>query len=212
MAPDALAERVRAADLDRYLATLYAPATLRPALYALHALDLELLDVARSTSEPMIGLIRLAWWRDALERLDAAPPPAQPLLEALAERVLPLGVTGLELSRLESGFAPLIETPLDVEAYLAGRGATLFTLAARLGDDNANAAGAGRLWAAGELRRLRDESALDGIELEADIRSTPAWLRGLADLAHIDLRAGKVGQRGSPSRQLRLLWSMIRPR
>ncbi len=68
---------------------------------ALWALDLELGSVVENASEPMIAEIKLAWWREALARLDTAPPPAQPLLQALAAEVLPRGVTGAELSGLE---------------------------------------------------------------------------------------------------------------
>ena len=95
---------MRAGDRDRYLATLYAPAPVRPALFALWALDLELGAVVTGASDAMIAEIKLAWWREALERLDHAPPPAQPVLQALAAEVLPRGVTGAALARLEDGW------------------------------------------------------------------------------------------------------------
>ena len=34
----------------------------------------------------MVGQMRLAWWREALGRLDSAPAPAEPVLQALAAR------------------------------------------------------------------------------------------------------------------------------
>jgi phytoene synthase len=37
---------------------------------AVQALDLELESVVAGTTEPMIGEIRLAWWREALQGLD----------------------------------------------------------------------------------------------------------------------------------------------
>lgn len=210
---DPLAERLRAADLDRYLATLYAPAEARASLFALYALDLELAEVVRTTTQPMVGLIRLAWWREALEKLDRAPPPAQPLLIALAKSVLPRGVTGAFLSGIEAGFAALLEDPVDLYAYVKGRGATLFAAAAVLsGDSGAGARNAGRIWAAAEL--LRMERRIDREALRAFASSPLAArtkpLRGLAELARRDLRDGP-GRRGSPSRQVRLLWSILRP-
>ena len=75
---DYCAAAVRDGDLDRYLATLYAPSAARPGLFALHALDLEMAAVVRSTTEPMLGEIRLAWWREQLDKLDRQAPPAQP--------------------------------------------------------------------------------------------------------------------------------------
>src|ERR1700760_3804181 len=71
-------------DPDRRLALAYAPARARPALEALWRLDVTLGAVVARAREKMVARIRLAWWREALERLDAAPPPAEPLLEALA--------------------------------------------------------------------------------------------------------------------------------
>ncbi len=214
--PDPFAERLRAADLDRYLATLYAPAEARPALFALHALDLELLDVVLTTSQPMIGLVRLAWWREALERLDSAPPPAQPLLRALAERVLPKGVSGAMLSEIEAGFAALLEEPLDVEAYKARGGALFAAAAVLIGGDARAAKGAGETWATAELLRIRPDVGL--APLPARSRESPSPrqgegssppLRGLAALARRDLARGAAGRRGSPGRQLQLLWSIF---
>ena len=42
--------------------------------------------------------MRLAWWREALQRLDTAPAPGEPVLRELAAAVLPLGVTGTALA------------------------------------------------------------------------------------------------------------------
>lgn len=217
MESDPFAERLRAADLDRYLATLYAPAEARPALFALHALDLELLDVVQTTSQPMIGLVRLAWWREALERLDSAPPPGQPLLGALAARVLPRGTSGAMLSEIEGGFAALLEEPFDVNAYRA-RGAVLFAAAAAVMDWNAEAArGAGEAWATAELMRFRPGVRLsphparlhEPLSPRKGKGGTPPSLNALAALARADIKRGTPGRRGAPGRQLRLLWSII---
>jgi phytoene synthase len=68
----------------RYLASLFAPAGVRPALFALYAFDHEISRVRRLVSEPMAGLIRFQWWRDALEAIAAGrPAPAHPLVQAL---------------------------------------------------------------------------------------------------------------------------------
>lgn len=40
----------------------------------------------RSVSEPMAGLVRLQWWRDALDGIAAGQPPAHPVVEALHAR------------------------------------------------------------------------------------------------------------------------------
>src|SRR6266404_4925092 len=62
-----LAASVRAADPDRYFATLFAPAHERPFLFALYALNAEMARVAETVREPMLGAIRLEWWRETVE-------------------------------------------------------------------------------------------------------------------------------------------------
>src|SRR3546814_17336884 len=62
-------------DPELALAICYAPRKARAALAALFALDATLADVLRTTTEPMLGQMRLTWWHDALTRLEAAPPP-----------------------------------------------------------------------------------------------------------------------------------------
>lgn len=222
---DYCAAQVRAADLDRYLAILYAPVELRPALFALHALDVELATVARTTTEPMIGQIRLAWWREALEKLDTAPPPAQPVLEALAGHVLPRGVAGASLTRLEDGFLALIGgEAVDARDYADARGGTLFEAAATaLGVPPAAlpaARTAGIVWACAQaLASAQPEDAAEarrvGIAAHAELRALPRLpssgrlLIGLAALARRDLDGEHPPHRGSPARQMRLLWSII---
>jgi phytoene synthase len=65
--PDAFdhcTELVRAADKDRFLATLFAPERYRRALHALYAFNVEIARIREIAREPMPGEIRLQWWRD----------------------------------------------------------------------------------------------------------------------------------------------------
>ena len=79
---------VREADRDRYLATLFAPAEHRDALYSLYAFNVEITRVRELAREPMPGEIRLQWWREALggerEGEAAAHPVAAALLATLS--------------------------------------------------------------------------------------------------------------------------------
>jgi phytoene synthase len=220
---------VRERDMDRYLATLYAPAALRSGLFALHALDLELAEVVRTTTEPMLGQIRLAWWREQLQGLDAGARPAQPVLVALAEHVLPQGVSGASLEPLEdANLALLEEQGLAAHALARGR---LFGVAARYlipGADVALVETAERLgagWAAVEALLAghfpADEAAAAlaaGWLVPAKSPTGVRPLFALAALARHDLaalrRAGfdpsRVDRRrGTPARQVRLLWSIM---
>jgi phytoene synthase len=76
---------VRRADPDRYFSALFAPEGQRRHLFALHALNHELAHVAEAVREPMMGEIRLQWWREGLEGARKGEPRAHDVLRALAE-------------------------------------------------------------------------------------------------------------------------------
>lgn len=127
------------------------PRALRPAFSALWGVDLAFADVVASTTEPRLGAIRMAWWRERLEALDAGgDAPAQPRLIAVKMELLPRGITGKELSRLEDGWLPLLDAfPWrdDVADGLKLRGRILFGIGARLlGGNPEDAEAAGALW------------------------------------------------------------------
>ena len=108
--------------------------------------------------------MRLAWWREALQRLDTAPAPGEPVLRELAAAVLPLGVTGTALSDMVDGWEPLLGN-LAVPAigdHARLRGRVLFETAARLlaaapGDP---IAAAGEGWALADLADNLSDAAL----------------------------------------------------
>jgi len=213
---------VRERDVDRYLSTLYAPAAVRPALFALHALDLELAEVVRTTTEPMLGQIRLAWWREQLQTLDAGARPAHPVLTALADEALPRGIAGSSLEPLEDANLALLDE--DPAAHAAARSrlfeAALRLLAPEAGPDAvAWARSVGEGWAIVDLLRA-GRAATDDLTDRAErcLAASPMprgarVLGGLAALARRDLAVLKAGgrpeTRGTPGRQLRLLWSIV---
>lgn len=61
------AQQVRRQDNDRFLCTLFAPAEKREALFALYAFNLELASIPDKVSEPLLGRMRLQWWREAVD-------------------------------------------------------------------------------------------------------------------------------------------------
>jgi phytoene synthase len=77
------AQQVREHDPERYLATLFAPAAAREALFALYAFDHEIAKVRHVVREPMAGMIRWQWWREALEDVAAGAPRAHPVVHGL---------------------------------------------------------------------------------------------------------------------------------
>ena len=157
-------------------------------------IDDALAEVVTSSTQPTLGAIRLAWWREALERLDHQGPPPEPRLQDAAAQLLTRGITGRELAGLEEGWAAMLEEAPDLK--LAGeRGARLFRLGARLlgveyGDETLGAAG--RLYAGVGLGRRGlldiDRESIGAVGSKIERRARP--LTALAVLAARDLRRG----------------------
>jgi NADH dehydrogenase [ubiquinone] 1 alpha subcomplex assembly factor 6 len=78
-------EKLRSEDHARFLAILYAPRNKRESLLALALLNVELARIRDSVSEPMIGEVRLAWWREAVADLYAGKVRKHEVLQALME-------------------------------------------------------------------------------------------------------------------------------
>ncbi len=164
--------RMTSTDPTRMLSLTYAPATKRPALTALLALDDTLAAIVRTTREPLVGQMRLTWWYEALGALDTAPPPAEPVLQALFAHVILAGVSGGELAAMTDGWDVLLEPVIDataIDRFATGRGGRLFASAARLLDvDDPRFALAGRGWALADLsQRLSDASSRDAARAKA---------------------------------------------
>lgn len=164
--------------------------------------------------------MRLTWWHDALERLADAPPPADPLLQAL--RAAP-GVEGQALLPLIDGWEALLDDlPLADEAvrlHARARGGTLFEQAAALLDPGAPLPAeairaAGEAWALADLaHRTRDAETAARARAAAPAMLPRAWPKSLrplgllATFARADLRlpAGRPRRQGAPARVLRAL-------
>lgn len=67
----ACAQVVEKADPDRFAATMAAPVGARAVLFPIYAMNIEVARAPWVSSEPMIAQMRLQWWRDALDEIDA---------------------------------------------------------------------------------------------------------------------------------------------
>src|ERR1700760_589794 len=138
-----LAQTVRAADPDRYFASLFAPAPQRPYLHALFAFNHEVAHVAESVREPMLGAIRLEWWRETAEGAAKGAPRnhdvARGLAALFADRGLPLAAfeTIVSARPFDSNSAHFADFAA-LEIYLDATSGTVMRLAAQiLGGDTA---------------------------------------------------------------------------
>jgi phytoene/squalene synthetase len=60
-------EIIKTQDYDRYITTLFTRLNHREDIFAVISFNFELSKILRIVTEPMIGMIRFAWWREALE-------------------------------------------------------------------------------------------------------------------------------------------------
>lgn len=138
---------------DRELALLHMPSGLRDSFAALFAIDEAMGDVVARSTEPQLGRIKLAWWREQLEGLDRAPPPAEPRLAGVARHLLPAGIKGTDLAGLEAGWATLFDEQIEPR-LVAERGSLLFALGGRLlGSADPRLTDAGALYALASVAR-----------------------------------------------------------
>ena len=81
------ADQLRQFDRDRYTICATTGGTARRALFALFAFNLEIAKIREIVSEPMLGQIRLQWWREAIEGIYAGTPRQHAVVTALADAV-----------------------------------------------------------------------------------------------------------------------------
>ena len=138
MAPfDHCEQLVREHDKDRFLATLFAPAERRGALFALYAFDLEIAQIRDRAREPMPGEIRLQWWREVLDGERSGEAAAHPVAAALTETIARFALPKERLIDLTEAHAfDLYDDPVEtfavLEGYLRRTTATVFDLATRI--------------------------------------------------------------------------------
>jgi phytoene synthase len=123
--PD-LAGFVREHDPDRFLCILFAPPARRAALLALAAFNHELARAREAATNPIAALIRLQWWREAVEEAAAGRPArrhevAGPLHEAVAAGALdPAPLLALVEAREIEAEEGAIATEQEFVAWLRG--------------------------------------------------------------------------------------------
>jgi phytoene synthase len=91
---DVVQATAREGEIDRYFSALMAPSKLRTDLMAISAFGAVIGHVPRSVREPLMGEMRLQWWRDALlqrQKDDGSvgQPVADAVLAAAARHALP---------------------------------------------------------------------------------------------------------------------------
>ena len=127
-------DQLRRLDRDRFLAALAAPADLRADLMVLYAFNGEVARVREAVSEQVLGLIRLQWWREAIDEIFAGTPRRHAVVTPLAELVRRRGLSQAPFLRLIAARERDLDadpphTIADLEAYAAATSGSLVELA-----------------------------------------------------------------------------------
>lgn len=185
----------------------------------LWALDGRMAQLVASTSEPMIGQIRLAWWREALEDEAAARGRGEPLIDAMRAAGIapPPG-----LSQWLGGWEALLDET-DLPGFAAGRGGGLFRALADSEDVPDWLVRAGAVWALWDLSGHSGDADLADEAMALARRHLPEgtlpWPRGWKPLriayglACADVERGRRAPAGlTPGLYLRLIAMALRGR
>jgi 15-cis-phytoene synthase len=127
---------VREEDRDRFLATLFARAHVRPALFAIYAFDIEVAHISGRVSEPLAGEVRLQWWRDVITGASrdqaAGSPVAAALVETIERHALPEQIfLDLIEAQRDALYRKPVETIAEFEEWSGKTSGGVLALAAR---------------------------------------------------------------------------------
>ena len=178
----------------------------------LWTLDDRLAQLVATTSEPMIGQIRLAWWHEALTDASGIKGKGEPLIDAMRERRMtpPAG-----LAEWLDGWEAMLGE-IDLEGFATGRGGGLFRALAGQRDVPDWLVDAGAIWALWDLSGHTREGGLAEKALtyarQRLLRDDPVWPRewrpmriAYALARHDVIRGRRAPERLTPRLYLRLI-------
>jgi phytoene synthase len=222
------AEQVRLYDHDRFITALFAPQHVREHLFALYAFNIEIAKTGEVVSEPLIGQMRLQWWRDTLDRLYAGQDVAHGVARPLGAAISACGLARAHFDRLIDARESDLDKipPADFPAllfYADGTGAPLVSLALQLVSGGVSTPAevdaahfTGSAWALTGLlravpfhagqRRLylpADRLAAAGVRTGRlfDLKPEPGLtgvVRDIADTASVYLQNARIAKRAMP--------------
>ena len=183
------ANEVRTNDRDRYLSVFFAPPEHRDALFALYAFNIEVAKTRETVSEPMLGHVRLQWWREAIDDAFSGKIRSHEVMQALGPVIARKGLSRSHFDRLiDAREYDLDDQPLAtlaaLENYAEGTSAALNWLALEvLGasgkNENEAAHHVGVAWAlVGLLRALPLHTSAKRVYLPSDLMTRHGFDRG----------------------------------
>lgn len=189
-------------DPDRSFALTHVPTAARDAVSAVWELDARLGTFVATTTQPLVGQMRLTWWYQALSGLEQGVSSPDPLLDALANTVAcTVADAPQALALLVEGWEALLDPmPLSneaLDAHATKRGEQLFAISGQLMGSTDVICGAGEGWALTDfaLRCSDAPTATRAFAMARErfdggaISALPRSLRSLARLACADAKA-----------------------
>ena len=200
----------------------YARHAERERYALLFALDLRLADIIRSTSEQLIGQMRLTWWRDILTKTPDERPAGEPLV-SLINRVEGQGADMRYLESLIDGWELLLDDfPWDdrqFENYAKCRGESYFNFVIEADDAlNLEQKNAARSWALWDFARHCSDlemriSSFSRSQKAREVSNRPVFDRSgrplsiLCELVAKDVKKGKLtADLLQPSVAIKIFW------
>ncbi|MEZ5758850.1 MAG: phytoene/squalene synthase family protein [Emcibacteraceae bacterium] len=174
------AKQVKKYDYDRFLITLFAKADIREDLFALYSFNHEVAKIREAVSEPMLGEIRLQWWREAIEGIVAGNPRNHEVVLPLSDAFHRHGLSADSfISIIDARSADIYDenpnTIADFEKYLGATSGNLMKLAGQIcGEQDEHTLSLcydlGMVWGLiGTIRALRFQLAQGKLSLPQDI-------------------------------------------
>ncbi|MBL8772154.1 MAG: squalene/phytoene synthase family protein [Phenylobacterium sp.] len=210
---DDLDDLVRRVDPDRWLSSRFiGDAGKRADVIAVYAYDHELARAPKVTSNPLLGEIRLTWWREVLDEIyEARPVRRHPTAQALAAAVARHALQRAPLeAMIDARYRELDATPMRPKEALrwardtGGRAAEIAARILAPAGDAGPARAAGAAWALSK----RGEPRVAALASKA-LASARRAVRKLEPAAFpAAAHAALVGRRRSPLvDRLRLVWA-----
>lgn len=200
--------QVRAADLDRWLASRFvADEQARADLIALYAFEAELMAIPTRVTQPLLAEMRYAWWAEQMDGVFSdTPRRGHPVLEALTAAVTRHGLERAPFDALiEAHIGRVHGAPHDLDAFYVGP--MQATVRILVGEGHEAAAGA-----AGRVRGLAQTGQVD--QARAARSEANGALRKLPPAAFPAVASAVLIKPDEPEpfKRLRLFWSVLRGR
>ncbi|KDN48269.1 hypothetical protein RSAG8_02861, partial [Rhizoctonia solani AG-8 WAC10335] len=115
-------ELVRNHDYEAYLCSYFYPKAAQPGYFALRAFNVELAKIREAVSRPIIGKMRMQFWRDAIKSITDNRPMKHPIAIALHEASQQAKLPPYYLKRMIDAR----DEDLDRESHMTLEGVTLY--------------------------------------------------------------------------------------